>query len=322
MKLQVSADAFAKLVRCRDTHDTEVGGWFVSDSLDNLLYVSDFQTVKQTVTTTTVEFDDDDMTDYISRMSEQEIWPAMCQKIWVHTHPGNSSSPSGTDWNTLNSMMEKIDVNDWVIMFILAMDNSYTCKLAYKTPFGNIFQDIKCEFLSYYYEEWDEEFKKNIHKKVFKPVNKTIFKSNYTPKNLPSYNDTQKTVPWLTGSSSEVETDLCAYDIPEILFSHKADSFLELDPLVLKSIADTHGCPVDQLLEIETAMVKGEKDLSAEYEEILKEYEVTGLDKLTEKQWEEIVSAYMISKAGLTAYEFSLFSNSSNITVNTNALHV
>jgi len=153
MKLQVSADAFAKLKRCRDNHDTEVGGWFVSESLDDLLSVSDFQTVKQTVTKTTVEFDDDDMTDYISRMSEKEIWPAMCQKIWVHTHPGNSSVPSGTDWETLNSMLEKIDVNDWVIMFILAMDDSYTCKLAYKTKLGNIFQDIKCDFLNYYYEE-------------------------------------------------------------------------------------------------------------------------------------------------------------------------
>ncbi len=50
-------------------------------------------------------------------------------RIWCHTHPGNSASPSGTDWETF---VERFEQTDFGVMFILAKQGAVTANLAIK----------------------------------------------------------------------------------------------------------------------------------------------------------------------------------------------
>jgi len=97
--LRFSATAFAKLLYLRDYGGTEVGGFGISAEED-LLLVTDFQLVKQVCTPTTVEFDDDSVADFFDEQVDQGLKPDRFARIWIHTHPGDSAKPSGTDEET------------------------------------------------------------------------------------------------------------------------------------------------------------------------------------------------------------------------------
>lgn len=86
--------------------------------------------VKQEASSAYVEFDDDDLALFADRMIQQGVMPNRCRRIWIHTHPGNSPSPSGKDESTFNEHFEHFD---WSVMFIMAQDGTCYSRLRVRT---------------------------------------------------------------------------------------------------------------------------------------------------------------------------------------------
>ena len=75
---------------------TEVGGFGLSSGADPL-YLTDVLLVRQRTTFASVQFDDAAVADLFDQMIDAGIPPARFGRIWLHTHPGASVDPSGTD---------------------------------------------------------------------------------------------------------------------------------------------------------------------------------------------------------------------------------
>lgn len=105
-------------------HDTECGCYGVT-SLDDPLTVLDLYIPTQEVTTAFVSFTED-LAETTDNFLDRNVQPRQWQRIWIHTHPGNSASPSSKDVETFDQLMSGCDYS---IMFILARDESWSCRL-------------------------------------------------------------------------------------------------------------------------------------------------------------------------------------------------
>jgi len=166
--LRFTPYAWAKLIFMRDQGSTEVAGYGVS-SIEDPLLVTDFMLVKQESSAATFDFDDEGLADYVDDMIDLDFQPAEFLRIWIHTHPGNSASPSSTDETTF---AEKFSDSDWAIMFILAKGGETTTVLKYKQPQCRInipnSVDFNEEFGESRKEEWKEEYKLCVKEKTYK----------------------------------------------------------------------------------------------------------------------------------------------------------
>ena len=124
--LVFGALAWLKLQFLCHAGETEVGGFGVS-AADSLLHVEDFVTVRQTAGIAGVEFDDEAVADHFDRCVDGGIPPERCGRIWLHTHPGDSPNPSGTDEETFGRVFGKCD---WAIMFIVSRTGRTYARLA------------------------------------------------------------------------------------------------------------------------------------------------------------------------------------------------
>lgn len=172
--LRLSPTAWAKLIFMRDMTDNEVGGFGITKPGD-LLFVTDFVLVKQKVTVVSVSFEDSSVADFFEHQVELKRKPEQFARIWLHTHPGDSPSPSMTDEDTFERVFGSCD---WSIMFILAQDDSCFARLHFKAgPGGDlklpICVDYGREFEATDFKEWTEQYKANVVKEVLvSPVKK------------------------------------------------------------------------------------------------------------------------------------------------------
>ncbi|MHC4158410.1 MAG: hypothetical protein ACYSSO_04945, partial [Planctomycetota bacterium] len=114
--LRFSPTAWAKLLYFRDRTDNEVGGFGITEA-DDLLYVTDFVTVKQEVTAVSVKFDDDSVADFFDSQVDLGRKPEQFARHWLHTHPGSFAEPSAIDEETFKRVFWACQ---WAVMFILA----------------------------------------------------------------------------------------------------------------------------------------------------------------------------------------------------------
>ena len=114
-RLRFSPLAWLKLQMFLHAGETEVGGFGISREND-LLHVEDFVTVRQQTSAASVEFDDGAVADYFDACVDQRLKPQQFGRIWLHTHPGSSPQPSGTDEQTFERVFGRCD---WSIMFII-----------------------------------------------------------------------------------------------------------------------------------------------------------------------------------------------------------
>ncbi|TWU40048.1 hypothetical protein Q31b_33920 [Novipirellula aureliae] len=113
----------AKLLYLRDVGPSEVGGFGISNA-DDLLLVEDIQLVEQVCSVVSVEFDDDSVADFFDQQVDMGRQPEQFARIWIHTHPGASPSPSGTDEETFERCFGGVN---WAVMHIIAVEgNTYT----------------------------------------------------------------------------------------------------------------------------------------------------------------------------------------------------
>lgn len=141
----------------------EVGGFGITESND-LLFVKDIVLVKQTVSMVTVSFDDNGVADFFADQVEAGRKPEQFARIWVHTHPGSSPTPSCTDEDTFLRVFGSCD---WAIMAIVAEEGRSYARLRFNTgPGGDIeipiCVDYGCEFDGADYKKWKSEYRKHV----------------------------------------------------------------------------------------------------------------------------------------------------------------
>ena len=130
--LRFGPTAWAKLLFLRDLGETEIGGFGIAPN-DDLLFVEDLQLVLQTCSPISVEFDDQAVADFFDEQVDAGPQPEEFARIWVHTHPGNSPQPSGTDEKTFERVFGQ---SDWALMFILARAGDCYARLRYNVGPG------------------------------------------------------------------------------------------------------------------------------------------------------------------------------------------
>jgi hypothetical protein len=161
--LRFSPTAWAKLLFLRDLGDTEIGGFGVAHR-DDLLCVEDLRLVRQTCSSISVEFDDQAVADFFDEQVDAGRRPEQFARIWVHTHPGNSPQPSGTDEKTFERVFGS---SDWAVMFILARGGNCCARLRYNIGPGadvelKVDVDYGRPFSGADFELWQQEYLANV----------------------------------------------------------------------------------------------------------------------------------------------------------------
>ena len=168
--LTFSPLAFLKLQFMCHIGPTEIGGFGISAEKD-LLYVEDFLTVKQRVTPVTVYFDDTAVADFFDRCVDRGLSPDRFARIWCHTHPAVSVTPSATDEATFARSFGRCD---WAIMFILGRTGKTYCRMKFTAGPGTEVElptavdwsgwppCLAAQNLGAVQEQWRQEYAANI----------------------------------------------------------------------------------------------------------------------------------------------------------------
>ncbi|HEV7280409.1 MAG TPA: hypothetical protein VGN57_09380 [Pirellulaceae bacterium] len=131
--LRFTPYAWAKLTFLRDLGPTEIGGFGISAANDPLL-VEDVRLVRQVCSAVTVRFLDEAVADYFDDCVDQGLSPDRFARLWLHTHPGSSPLPSGTDEETFARVFGK---TDWSAMFIVARRGATYARLRFSAGPGS-----------------------------------------------------------------------------------------------------------------------------------------------------------------------------------------
>ena len=164
-------EAWTKLTYMCAKADTEIGGFGISHA-DDPFTITDFVLVPQECTAASVDFDDDGLADHMDNMMDKGIIPARCFRHWIHTHPGNSASPSGTDWTSWTKCFP--DAN-WSSMIILAKGGDTSAHVRNRVAVGEATTVVTSKLEVEYYDvpdgpclidpsKWDKELKDNVRK--------------------------------------------------------------------------------------------------------------------------------------------------------------
>jgi proteasome lid subunit RPN8/RPN11 len=161
--LRFTPYAWAKLLFFRDAGPTEIGGFGIT-SCDNPSLVEDFVTVHQSVSAVTVAFDDEAVANYFDDQVALSRKPEEFARIWIHTHPGSSPLPSGTDEETFARVFGNCS---WAIMFILAKGGATYCRTAFNMgPGGSLVGESQIDFTALFPESdhlaWQEEYDRHV----------------------------------------------------------------------------------------------------------------------------------------------------------------
>jgi hypothetical protein len=152
---------------------TEVGGFGIAAPGDPL-YVVDFVTVRQHVTPMTVRFEDAAVADFFDACVDQRLPPDRFARVWCHTHPSDSVTPSATDEETFANCFGRCD---WALMFILGRAGTTYARLSFHaSPGAQLDIPTAVDWaawpetldegrqLAEQVEQWRQEYVANIHR--------------------------------------------------------------------------------------------------------------------------------------------------------------
>ena len=163
-QLRFTPWAWAKLLYLRDAGPTEVGGFGVTETSDRAL-ITDVCLVKQLCSSITVAFDDDAVADFFDAQVDEGLRPDQFARIWIHTHPGKSPHPSGTDEETFARVFGNCD---WALMFILARGGATYARLRFNAgPCGEVNVSAEVDFTQPFpvadHAAWQAEYDVCVH---------------------------------------------------------------------------------------------------------------------------------------------------------------
>ena len=163
--------AWLKLQYLCHMGDTEVGGFGVT-SAEDLLHVQDVVTVPQDTTAVSVRFHDDGVADFFETSVDTGLTPDRFARVWLHTHPGASVRPSGTDEATFARVFGQCD---WAVMAILGRTGRISARLSFFGGPGASLQ-LQCRVdwrswpdqlaggdLNDRVQAWRDEYARNVH---------------------------------------------------------------------------------------------------------------------------------------------------------------
>lgn len=118
------------------------------------------QLVKQTCSWVTVSFDDEAVANFFEEQVDRGLQPHQFARLWIHTHPGHSASPSATDERTFARVF---GAADWSVMFILAQAGETYCRLQFTAGPGGVLElpvevDYSHPFAASDWSNWDKEY--------------------------------------------------------------------------------------------------------------------------------------------------------------------
>jgi proteasome lid subunit RPN8/RPN11 len=163
LALRFSPTAWAKLLYFRDKMDNEIGGFGITEP-DDLLFVKEFVTVKQEVTGISVKFDDGAVADLFDSQVDLGRRPEQFARVWLHSHPADSPSPSAIDEETFQRVF---GICQWAVMFVIAQNNNTYARLSFNVgPGGQVLIpteiDYSEDFGASARELWDAEYAANV----------------------------------------------------------------------------------------------------------------------------------------------------------------
>ncbi len=108
------------------------------------------------------------MADYFDRQVDLGHRIEQFARIWIHTHPGNSASPSSTDEETFARCFGS---SDWAVMFILARGGQTYARLRFSSgPGGAVILPVEIDFSQPFvgsdWAGWDAEFARSVAPEV------------------------------------------------------------------------------------------------------------------------------------------------------------
>lgn len=170
--LVFSPEAYLKLQLFCHAADTEIGGFGITAASDPL-YIEQFVTVRQSADPVNVEFDDDAVADFFDCCVDAGLMPDRFARVWLHTHPGDSVEPSGTDEDTFARVFGGCD---HALMFILGRTGRTYARLSFSIgPGGSVLLPTAVDWstwptlatdpnrpLADLIANWNEEFATNI----------------------------------------------------------------------------------------------------------------------------------------------------------------
>ena len=176
LALRLSPTAWAKLLYLRDVGETEIGGFGITPA-DDLLYVEDIGLVKQLCTWVHVEFDDQSVADFFDSQVDAGRRPEQFGRIWIHTHPGSSPQPSGTDEATFARVFGGAH---WALMFILARGGESYARLRFNVgPGGEVLLPVEVDYSRPFAGSdsatWQAEYEANVGMPPPEPEKTRIF---------------------------------------------------------------------------------------------------------------------------------------------------
>lgn len=126
--------------------------------------VKEFVTVKQEVTCVSVRFDDEAVADLFDAQVDLGRRPEEFARIWLHSHPGDSPEPSGTDEQTFARVFGNCE---WALMFILAQNDKTYARLSFNVgPGGQVLIPTKVDYSEDFtgsdHDVWDTEYAANV----------------------------------------------------------------------------------------------------------------------------------------------------------------
>lgn len=134
-RLRFTPWSWAKLLHLRDAGPTEIGGFGLTKTADPTL-ITDICLVKQRCNPLHVAFQDEAVADFFDEQVDNGLRPDQFARIWIHTHPGTSPQPSGTDEETFARVFGSCD---WAVMFIIARGGATYARLRFNAgPGGEI----------------------------------------------------------------------------------------------------------------------------------------------------------------------------------------
>jgi len=158
-RLRFSPWAWAKLLFLRDRGPTEIAAFGISPR-DDLLFVEDLQLPRQRCSPLTAALEDVAVADLFDAQVDKGRSPAQFARIWVHTHPGDSAQPSGTDERTFERVFGACD---WAVMFILARGGDAYARLRLQCGVAVSLRlrteiDYSRPFAGSDFERWEQEY--------------------------------------------------------------------------------------------------------------------------------------------------------------------
>ena len=175
LEVVFTLEAWAKIEHfVKKSKSDEVSGFGIG-SVDNPMKVEDFHLIKQVVGGTHTEIEGPALAEHVALMARQGIEPFRCMRVWIHSHPfsSNTPSPSGTDTDTILNVLGEAD---WAVMVIVSSEcqpSTTYAELMARIPFLNrklrIKIDVKVPWESVLnpsqVESLDSEFTANVSKR-------------------------------------------------------------------------------------------------------------------------------------------------------------